>query len=83
MATAIGDAVALTIVPRLLAHRGSEEPPIGGGYWGDQTGLLVPPEAGQRLLNPMTGERLTVQAGALPLSTVFANFPVAMLVREE
>jgi (1->4)-alpha-D-glucan 1-alpha-D-glucosylmutase len=76
------DAVALTIVPRLLARRGSEEPPIGGDYWGDQTRLLVPPEAGQRLLNPLTGERLTVQAGALPLSTVFANFPVAMLVRE-
>jgi len=76
------DAVALTIVPRLLARRGSAERPIGRGYWGDQTRLLVPSEAGQRLLNPLTGERLTVEAGALPLSTVFANFPVAMLVRE-
>ena len=74
--------VALTIVPRLLARRGADEPPLGAAYWGDETRVIVPREAGQRLLNPLTGERLPGAGGALPLSTALANFPVAMLVSE-
>jgi (1->4)-alpha-D-glucan 1-alpha-D-glucosylmutase len=76
------DAVALTIVPRLLARRGIEELPLGDRYWGNETRLLVPPEAGTRLVNQLTGEHLAVDHGGLALARVFASFPVALLVRE-
>ncbi len=76
------EAVALTIVPRLLARRGIEEPPLSKSYWGDESRLLVPPEAGPRLVNRLTGERLAVDRGALSLADVFASFPVALLVSE-
>ena len=74
------DAVALTVVPRLLARRGIEGLPLGGAYWGDETRALVPPEAGPRLVNPLTGERLAVDRGVVPLAQAFASFPVALLV---
>ena len=77
------EAVALTIVPRLLARRGIEGPPLGETYWGDEIRLLVPPEAGPRLVNRLTGERLAVDRGALSLADVFASFPVALLVGGE
>jgi (1->4)-alpha-D-glucan 1-alpha-D-glucosylmutase len=74
------DAVALTIVPRLLARRGIEEPPIGSAYWGDETRVLLPPEVGRELFNPLTCERLTTEQEALPLAQAFARFPVALVV---
>jgi len=74
------DAVALTIVPRLLARRGSEDPPLGSAYWGDETRVLLPLDVGPQLVNPLTGECLAVERGALPLARVFASFPVALLV---
>jgi (1->4)-alpha-D-glucan 1-alpha-D-glucosylmutase len=76
------ETVALTIVPRLLARRGIEEPPLSDSYWGDETRLLVPPQTGPRLVNQLTGERLAVDRGAVSLADVFANFPVALLVSE-
>jgi (1->4)-alpha-D-glucan 1-alpha-D-glucosylmutase len=76
------EAIALTIVPRLLGRRGIEELPFSKTYWGDETRLLVPPEAGPRLVNRLTGERLAVGRGALLLADVFARFPVALLVSE-
>ena len=44
--------------------------------------MLAPPEAGPWLVNPLTGERLTVDRGALLLAEVFTSFPVALLVNE-
>ena len=76
------EAIALTIVPRLLARRGVEQLPLGKSYWGDETRVLAPPEAGPWLVNPLTGERLTVDRGALLLAEVFMSFPVALLVNE-
>jgi (1->4)-alpha-D-glucan 1-alpha-D-glucosylmutase len=76
------EAIALTIVPRLLARRGVEQLPLGKSYWGDETRVLAPPEAGPWLVNPLTGERLTVDRGALLLAEVFTSFPVALLVNE-
>ncbi len=72
---------ALTIVPRLLARRGNEEPPLGPEAWGDRTRVSVPAEAGGRFVNALTGEHVAVD-GALDLGRVFASFPVALLVRE-
>ncbi len=76
------EGIALTIVPRLLARPGVEQLPLGKSYWGDETRLLAPPEAGSRLVNPLTGERLTVDRRALLLAEVFTSFPVALLVNE-
>jgi (1->4)-alpha-D-glucan 1-alpha-D-glucosylmutase len=76
------DGVALTIVPRLLARRGIEGPPLGEPYWGDETRVLVPPETGPRLVNSLTGEHVTVDGGGLSLAQAFASFPVALLVSE-
>src|SRR4030095_8277157 len=76
------DAVALTLVPRLLARRNIEELPLGETYWGDDVRLLVPSEAGPRLVNRLTGERLAVDRGALLLAEVFRSFPAALLVTE-
>ena len=76
------DATALTIVPRLLARHGIEGPPLGRAYWGDDTWVLVPPDAGPRFVNRLTGERVAAERGAVSLARVFASFPVALLVSE-
>jgi (1->4)-alpha-D-glucan 1-alpha-D-glucosylmutase len=78
-----GDTAALTVVPRLLARRAVEEPPLGREYWGHETRLRVPPEAGSRFVNPLTGEGVAAEEGVLSLGRVFASFPVALLVRED
>jgi (1->4)-alpha-D-glucan 1-alpha-D-glucosylmutase len=72
---------ALTAVPRLLARRGVEAPPLGPGYWED-TALVVPPGLGTRFASALTGERPTARDGALALGEVFAHFPVALLAAE-
>jgi (1->4)-alpha-D-glucan 1-alpha-D-glucosylmutase len=77
-----GREVALTIVPRLLARRGVEAPPLRAEYWGHEARVLVPPEAGTRLVNRLTGERLVPAGGTLLLADVFAAFPVALIVSE-
>jgi (1->4)-alpha-D-glucan 1-alpha-D-glucosylmutase len=74
---------ALTVVPRLLARRGADGPPLGTTYWGDESRVLVPPEAGARLVNVLTGERLAVEGGGLRLADVLSNFPVALLVTQD
>jgi maltooligosyltrehalose synthase len=58
-----------------------EAPPLGGGYWGADTSVRVPAEAGGRLANVFTRERLAVEA-VLPVARALASFPVALLVRE-
>ncbi|HEV8584764.1 MAG TPA: malto-oligosyltrehalose synthase [Methylomirabilota bacterium] len=72
---------ALTVVPRLLARRGLETPPLGPEYWEDTT-LAVPPDLGARFVNALTGERVEARDGALALGDVFAHFPVALLASE-
>jgi (1->4)-alpha-D-glucan 1-alpha-D-glucosylmutase len=73
---------AMTVVPRLLARRGIEEPPLGPPYWGEGTRIAVPAEAPGPFVNALTGERLTAADGALDASTLFASFPAALLVTE-
>jgi (1->4)-alpha-D-glucan 1-alpha-D-glucosylmutase len=74
-------AAALTVVPRLLARRGVESPPLGVEYWQD-TALVVPAELGARFVNVLTGERLEARGDALALGEAFAHFPVALLSSE-
>ena len=74
-------AAALTVVPRLLARRRVEAPPLGAEYWQD-TALVVPAELGARFVNALTGARLESHGDALAVADVFAHFPVALLASE-
>jgi (1->4)-alpha-D-glucan 1-alpha-D-glucosylmutase len=71
---------AITVVPRILAARGVSNPV--GEFWSDTT-LILPPEAAVPLRNAFTGAAAAVQQDGegrtLRLSTVFADFPVALL----
>jgi (1->4)-alpha-D-glucan 1-alpha-D-glucosylmutase len=73
----------LAAVPRLAYTRlgGSARLPLETA-WGHGE-LVVPEMAGAALENAFTGERVRVsQDGRLPLSVVFGEFPVALLVRQ-
>jgi (1->4)-alpha-D-glucan 1-alpha-D-glucosylmutase len=73
---------ALTVVPRHLAKRRTDDPPIGADYWGS-TWLPIPDDLGARFINVLTGEILEVglraEGRGLALGRVMANFPVALL----
>ncbi len=76
--------VVLIIVPRFLAHLTRvDEDPLGGKAWGDSSIILPADITGEKFGNVFTGETMEVIHGdgmkQLPLSEVFANFPVAML----
>jgi (1->4)-alpha-D-glucan 1-alpha-D-glucosylmutase len=77
-ARAADDAAAITVVPRLLARRGGDAPPLGPEAWQDTT-LEIPAEVGRRFTNVLTGEEL--EGEALSLGRVLARFPVALLQR--
>ena len=78
-------AAAVTVIPRLLARRGAEGPPLGADFWAD-TWVELPRELGGRFAHVLTGETLeTAPAGesvALPLAGALASFPVALLERQ-
>jgi (1->4)-alpha-D-glucan 1-alpha-D-glucosylmutase len=76
------DRAALSVVPRLLARRGVEEPPLGRQYWGEGTRVAIPAEVGDRFVNVLTGERLTVTDGGIDAGSLFASLPVALLMTE-
>ena len=81
-ARAADGAVALTVVPRHLARRRIDDPPLGPQYWGS-TWLPIPDDLAGRFLNVLTGEilevRLAAEGRGLELGRVLANFPVALL----
>ncbi len=78
----VSGQAALTVVPRLLARRDVEEPPLGPQYWGEGTRVAVPAEVGDRFVNAFTGECLTARDGGIDAGSLFASFPVALLVTE-
>ena len=85
-----GDATtgttAITVVPRLLASRGTADLPVGPAFW-DGTAVTLPREIaaapGTRFRNVFTGETVTAEAAAdgtrLAVGDVLASFPVAIL----
>ena len=82
-----GEEAILVAIPRLVVGLtgGMEEPPLGEKVWKD-TGLQFPVEQGvQRYRNLYTGRMISVEKrdgrAALPLSQVFADFPLAFLER--
>ena len=78
-------AVALTVLPRLLARRGVDAVPLGAEYWAD-TWVELPRELAGRYTNVLTLERVASapagDAAGLRLADVLASFPVALLDRE-
>jgi (1->4)-alpha-D-glucan 1-alpha-D-glucosylmutase len=75
------DDAALTVIPRLLARRGVDAPPLGLEYWAD-TRVELPRELTGRFTNVMTGERVEAGEGGLALADVLTAFPVGLLDRE-
>ncbi|MCL6641063.1 MAG: phosphatidylglycerol lysyltransferase domain-containing protein, partial [Candidatus Rokubacteria bacterium] len=75
----VAGAAAVTVVPRLLARRGVDEPPLEPAYWAD---TAIPAPAATPLVNVFTGERVEPDRGRLPLGRVLARFPVALLAPE-
>ncbi len=81
------DQAIIVVVPRLLTRilRAPEELPLGQQIWGDSFLVLPHERVGQRYYNIFSGE--TLETGQrnenviLPLSLIFANFPVALLER--
>jgi (1->4)-alpha-D-glucan 1-alpha-D-glucosylmutase len=73
------DEATLTVVPRLLARRGGDAPPLDAEYWQDTT-IELPADVGRRFRNVLTGE--PVDGEALPVGRVLRHFPVALLARE-
>jgi maltooligosyltrehalose synthase len=69
-------------VPRYLARRRIDDPPLGPDYWGS-TWLPIAEDLGARFRNVLTGEilevGLTTEGRGLALGRVMANFPVALL----
>jgi (1->4)-alpha-D-glucan 1-alpha-D-glucosylmutase len=79
---------AIVVVSRFLTRLLSPAVtlPLGTAVWGD-TRLVLPEGSAHRFRNLFTGERLTTVENArhasLPLSRVFAHFPVALLLAED
>ncbi len=72
-------AAVVTVVPRLLARRGTDALPLGGDYWGD-TRETMPDGVAPAFRNEFTGERR--YGATLALADVLASFPVALLESE-
>jgi (1->4)-alpha-D-glucan 1-alpha-D-glucosylmutase len=82
------DRCVVIAIPRLLAQLmpNGERPPLGPGVWGDAA-LVRPDGCGHtRWRNLFTGAEVLVGGpspdATLPLAEVFADFPVALLVKQ-
>lgn len=84
-ARAYNGQMAAVVVPRLLATLLGDQhtSPLGPQVWGE-TCLQLPAEVSQsQFRNVLTGERITAgPEGWLPASSLFVNFPVALLLRD-
>lgn len=80
-----GNQIVVVVVPRFLTRltRSPEGPPVGQQIWEDTWVVFPDPESGRQYRNIFTGETIeTVERQGrlgLPLGSVFACFPVALL----
>ena len=74
------DDAAIVVVPRFLARRGVETPPLGPSYWED-TRVAMGAGLTGRFNNVFTGATVSVNDGELPVADALADFPVALLIR--
>jgi (1->4)-alpha-D-glucan 1-alpha-D-glucosylmutase len=75
----IGAGAAVTVVPRLLARRGIDAPPVGRPYWGDETRVRLPADVGPAFVNAITGAEARADNGTIAIGACLASFPVALL----
>jgi len=79
----LDDAIAIAVVPRLVArHAAPERPwPVGAETW-KSSRLLLPPEmTGRSYINVLTGEEhRPLSSDGLPVGEIFATFPAALLI---
>jgi len=85
LARITGESCLLVAVPRLSARLVGKQLclPIGAEVWGE-TELRLPDLVQNSFRNLFTGELLSIEAGKpLPLSSILAVFPVALLMSEK
>ncbi len=72
----------LVVLPRFACTlmRGKVQLPLGDAWGKDE--IRVPASAGKSFRNVFTGETVTVTDEGIPLSTVFASYPVAVFVSQ-
>jgi (1->4)-alpha-D-glucan 1-alpha-D-glucosylmutase len=72
----------VAVMPRFACTlmRGKVQLPLGEAWGKDQ--LLLPVSAGTRYRNVFTDESVTVAEDGLRLSSIFATYPVALLLSE-
>ncbi len=70
----------LVVLPRFACTlmRGKVQLPLGDAWGKDE--IRVPASAGKSFRNVFTGETVTVTDEGIPLSTVFASYPVAVFL---
>ena len=87
-ARAAASSQAIAVAPRLVVGLtgGVERLPLGDEVWGETWLELPQLQAGEALRNLFTADLLHVDkrdgVAGLPLSSVLAHFPVALLIRE-
>jgi (1->4)-alpha-D-glucan 1-alpha-D-glucosylmutase len=74
------DDAAIVVVPRFLARRGVETPPLGSAYW-DDARVATGANLGGQFTNVFTGTTVSVNDGVLLVAEALADFPVALLTR--
>jgi (1->4)-alpha-D-glucan 1-alpha-D-glucosylmutase len=79
----LNGSAAVAAVPRLVARLNPDpdRPPLGGEVWGDTRVSLAGLEPGA-WRDVFTGRRLEARGGSLAAAEMFADFPVALLVRD-
>ena len=77
-----GADASITVVPRLIARLDEGDAAPLGSVWND-TRVELPHRLAGSYVNIFTGETvLGEEDGGLRIADVFANFPVAVLTRE-
>jgi (1->4)-alpha-D-glucan 1-alpha-D-glucosylmutase len=78
---ALGGQSLVVVSGRLFAGlAGAPRLPLGEAAWGDTQVEFRRTRAAPAYVNVLTGERVSVSGGVLPLATALAAFPVAVLV---
>jgi (1->4)-alpha-D-glucan 1-alpha-D-glucosylmutase len=80
----LNGSAAAVAVPRLVArlNPNPDRPPLGGGVWADTRLSLAGVESGGSWRDAFTGRRVTASDGTVAAAELFADFPVALLLRE-
>ncbi len=72
----------LVVIPRFTytLAKGSAEMPLGEAWHGLE--VTLPEESGTKWVNALTDKEVAIKENSLPLTVVFADFPVAIFTRK-